>query len=113
MSSHKKRPNRKPANQSPRDLPFTVPPGVEEQIEVRRTDIAEAMSLIFGLHSILKSHEDPGPAESSLLVDAITCVELSDITELVLLKLHAVHLALDSVTLRAAARDAEAGCGPP
>jgi hypothetical protein len=87
--------------------PFTLPPGVEEEIEERRRDIAGAMSLLYGLHSILKNHEDPGPAESRLLAEAIEWIELSDITELVLVQLHSVLQALDSVELKAAARDAE------
>jgi hypothetical protein len=88
--------------------PFALPPAISEEIEDRRGDIAAAMSLLYGLHSILKNQsEDAGPVESEQLAAAIKWVDLTAITGLVLLQLHSIHTALDSVALMRAARDAE------
>src|ERR1700732_24374 len=88
--------------------PFALPPAISEEIEDRRGDIAGAMALLWGLHSVLKNqNEDAGPVESELLADAIKWTDMTYITQLVLLQLHSIHLALDSVKLRDAARDAE------
>jgi hypothetical protein len=72
-----------------------IPAGIADEIEDRRGDIAGAMALLYGLHSVLKNqNEDAGPVESELLADAIKWVDLTNITGLVLLQLHSIHLAL-------------------
>ena len=38
--------------------PFTLPPSISEEIEDRRGDIVGAMSLLYGLHSILKNQSE-------------------------------------------------------
>ena len=85
-----------------------IPAGIADEIEDRRGAIAAAMALLYGLHSVLKNqNEDAGPVESELLADAIKWVDLTNITGLVLLQLHSIHLALDSVSLRRHAEDSQ------
>jgi hypothetical protein len=60
-----------------------------------------AMTLLHCLHCVLRREaHDTGPDESAEFEDAIGWVDLPNVTAMILVRLHAIHLALDSVSLR-------------
>jgi hypothetical protein len=87
---------RRPARKAPA-LPVEIVNAIDDQ----RRELATAMTLLHCLHCVLRCEaDDTGPGESEAVQNAVGWVELPDVTALLLVRLHAVHLALDSVSLR-------------
>jgi hypothetical protein len=76
-----------------------LPPAIEIAIDDQRGFLTDAMSILYCLHSALRGQtEDAGPEESEAVTDAAKWVDLADITAMLLVKLHSIHSALDSVS---------------
>jgi hypothetical protein len=83
--------------------PPVMPLEVQKAIEDQRGELATAMTLLHCLHCALRREVDhAGPDESDEVEGAVGWVELPDLTAMLLVRLHAIHLALDSVSLRQA-----------
>jgi len=82
---------------------------VHDAIEDQRRVLITAITLLHCLHSVLRREsDDAGEFESQAVADAVKCVELPDLTAMLLERLHSVHLALDSVSLQRAAEASKA-----
>jgi hypothetical protein len=95
--THKTR--RKATNRSPAEDP-DIPDGIREEIESQRRVLVTVTTLLHCLHVVLEHQVDDIGEELS--VSAETEVELAylpDMTAMLLERIHAVHLALDSVSL--------------
>jgi hypothetical protein len=96
---------RSPTLRRPSSLaaPPVMPSEIQNAIEDQRGELATAMTLLHCLHCVLRREVDyAGPDESVEVEDAVGWVELPDVTAMLLVRLHAIHLALDSVSLRQA-----------
>jgi hypothetical protein len=85
-----------------------VPLAIQNTIEEQRGELVKAMTLVHCLHCILRREtEDNGPDETTEFEDAAAWVEFPNVTAMLLVRLHAIHLALDSVSLRQALEASE------
>ncbi len=94
---HKTR--RKATHRSPAE-DSDIPDGIREEIESQRRVLVTVATLLHCLHVVLEHQEDDIGEELS--ASATTDVEwayLPDMTAILLERVHAVHLALDSVSL--------------
>ncbi len=99
-----------PSPRSPtrrRSLPPAAAPlmalAIQNAIEEQRGELATAMTLLHCLHCVLRRETDyTSSDESTEFEDAAGWVELPNLTAILLVRLHAIHLALDSVSLRRA-----------
>jgi hypothetical protein len=74
---------------------------IQNAIEHQRAELAAVMTLLHCLHCSLRCEPDYNrPEETSEFEEAAGWVELPKITAMLLVRLHAIHLALDSVSLR-------------
>ena len=90
---------RKAKNRSRAKLP-EIPAGVENEIEKQRRVLVTVITLLHGLHVVLEQRDDSVGEECIGNGDAaVGWVYLPDITEMLLERIHAVHLALDSICL--------------
>jgi hypothetical protein len=81
--------------------PPKLPSPIRNAIDEQRGQLATAMTLLHCLHCVLRREaHDTGPNESAEFEDAIGWVDLPNVTAMILVRLHAIHLALDSVSLR-------------
>lgn len=77
-----------------------IPPDIQEEIESQRRVLITVMTLLYCLHVILEHRDDDlGDALSEKARISAELAYLPDMTGLLLDRVHAVHLALDSVTL--------------
>jgi hypothetical protein len=96
---------RLPIRRRPSSAVVAMPPEFEHAIDDQRRELATAMTLLHCLHCVLRREtDDISSHESEAVEDATEWVELPDVTAMLLVRLHAVHLALDSVSLKHAAR---------
>ena len=85
-----------------------MPVEIQSAIEDQRRELATAMTLLHCLHCVLKRETDyTSPDESAEFEDAAGWVELPDMTAMLLVRLHAIHLALGSASLRQAQQGSE------
>jgi hypothetical protein len=81
------------------ELPH-IPEGLRVEIEEQRGVLIAVMTLLHCLHVVLEHQKDHGgEALSAGAKAAIRWANLPDMTEMLLERVHAVHLALDSVCL--------------
>jgi hypothetical protein len=89
-----------PASRSRRKAPV-IPIEINNAIEDQRRALVTAITVLHGLHTLLRRQtEDGGEEESEAVKDALGWVELPDLTAMLLQRLHSVHLALDCVSLK-------------
>jgi hypothetical protein len=80
-----------------------MPVEIGNAIEDQRSSLGTAMSVLYCLHTELRRQtEDGGVDESDAVKDATEWADLAEVTAMLLVQLHAIHLALDSVSLRGA-----------
>jgi hypothetical protein len=85
-----------------------MPVEIQNAIEDQRRELATAMTVLHCLHCVLRREADyTSPDESAEFEDAVGWVELPDMTAMLLVRLHAIHLALDSASLRQAQQGSE------
>jgi hypothetical protein len=97
LPSHKAR--RRTMNRRAAELPH-IPEGIRVEIEEQRGVLIAVMTLLHCLHVVLEHQKDHGgEALSAGAKAAIRWANLPDMTEMLLERVHAVHLALDSVCL--------------
>jgi hypothetical protein len=85
-----------------------IPAAIEVAIDDQRDCLGTAISLLYCLHSALRREiADAGPEESEAIEDATEWANLTDITAMLLVRLHAVHRSLDFVSLGQADVDPE------
>jgi hypothetical protein len=90
---------RKATNRSPAELP-EIPEGIREEIENQRGVLGTVITLLHSLHLVLEHQQDEFGVELSAGAEAaVGWVNLPDMTEMLLERVHTVHLALDSVCL--------------
>jgi hypothetical protein len=89
---------RKGKHPSPAELP-EIPEGIRIEIENQRGVLGTVTTLVQCLHVVLEHQEDSDGEELSAAEAAVQWVNLPDMTAIVLERIHAVHLALDSVSL--------------
>ena len=88
--------------------PPRIPAPIELAIEEQRGFLGTAISILYCLHSALRREiEDGGPEDSEAVECAAEGAELTDITAMLLVQLHNIHNALDSVHLMHAKVDPE------
>jgi hypothetical protein len=86
-------------NPSAAELP-NIPEGIRVEIEEQRGVLIAVMTLLHCLHVVLEHQKDHGgEALSAGAKAAIRWANLPDMTEMLLERVHTVHLALDSVCL--------------
>jgi hypothetical protein len=91
----------------PTDKP-RIPAAIEVAIDAQRTSIGTAISLLYCLHSALRREiEDAGRIESEPVEDAADWADLTEISAMLMVRLNAVHSALDPVQLVRANPDPE------
>lgn len=101
--SRRRAADRPPAQSKPR-----IPPAIELAIDEQRESVGTAISLLYCLHSTLRHQVDgAGPDEGEAVDDAAEWADLADITAMLLVRLHAVHSALDSTEIVQAKIDPE------
>ena len=101
--SSSRRPGPLPAPTKPR-IPATIEVAIDEQ----RSSIATAISLLYCLHSALRREiEDAGRIETEAVEDAAESADLTEISAMLMVRLNAIHNALDSVELGQANPDPE------
>lgn len=94
------RSRRKTAGRSQAKAPV-IPVEINNAIEDQRRALVTAITLLHGLHTVLRGQtEDGGEEEPEAVKDALGWVELPDLTAMLLERLHSVHLALDCVSLK-------------
>ena len=82
-----------------------IPVGVQEEIEDQRRVLVTVTTLLHCLHAVLERQDDAVGEELSADADAaMGWVYLPDMTAMLLERIHAVHLALDSVNLMKASK---------
>jgi hypothetical protein len=97
LPPHKTRP--KATRRSSAELP-EIPEGIREEIEDQRGVLGTVITLLHSLHLVLEHQQDElGIKLSAGAEAAVGWVNLPDMTEMLLERVHAVHLALDSVCL--------------
>jgi hypothetical protein len=102
-TSSRHRAARPPDQSKPR-----IPPAIEIAIDDQRKSIETAISLLYCLHSALRREiDDAGRVESEAVEDASQGADLTDISAMLLVRLNAIHIALDSVALEQAKVDPE------
>jgi hypothetical protein len=80
-----------------------IPVEIGNAIEDQRSSLATAMSVLYCLHTELRRQtEDGGMDESDAVKNATEWADLAEVTAMLLVQLHAIHLSLDSVSLRGA-----------
>ena len=95
---------RKAENRSPAKV-SEMPLGVQEEIENQRRARVRVTTLLHCLHAALEHQDGTVGEELSAGVEAaVGWVYLPDITAMLLERVHAVHLALDSVNLMRASK---------
>jgi hypothetical protein len=78
----------------------TISTAVDVAIEDQRGNLAAAITLVYCLHATLQCEaEEGGPDEEQAVKTASEWAELSTITRMLLVRLHSIHAALDSVSL--------------
>jgi len=78
-----------------------IPVALENVIDDQRRELVTIITLLRCLHLVLRYQaENPGQDESSDVTAALGWVELPDITSMLLRRVHSVHLALDSASLK-------------
>jgi hypothetical protein len=79
--------------------------GVQEEIENQRRVLVTVTTLLHCLHAVLEHQDDTVGEELNTGADAaLGWVYLPDMTAILLERVHAVHLALDSVNLMKASK---------
>jgi hypothetical protein len=82
-----------------------IPVGVHEEIENQRGVLVKVTTLLHCLHAVLERQDVSGGEELSAVAGApVGWVYLPDMTAILLERVHAVHLALDSVNLMRASK---------
>ena len=82
-----------------------MPAGVQEEIENQRRVLVTVTTLLHCLHAVLEHQDDAvGEELSAGATAAVGWVYLPDMTTMLLERVHAVHLALDSVNLMNASK---------
>jgi hypothetical protein len=85
-----------------------IPATVEIAIDDQRDSVGTAISLLYCLHAALRCETAyPAAEESEAIADAAEWADLTDITAMLLLRLHGVHCGLDPVALLHANPDPE------
>jgi hypothetical protein len=80
-----------------------MPVEIENAIEDQRRELITIITVLHSLHSVLRRETyDAGELESDAVEGAAGWVELTDLTSMLLERVHYVHLALDSVSLQRA-----------
>ncbi len=107
------RPGKRPAirktrreaeNWSPAEV-SKMPVGIQEEIEDQRRMLVRVTTLLHCLHAALEHRDDSVGEELSAGAEAaVGWVYLPDITAMLLQRVHAIHLALDSVNLTRASK---------
>ena len=96
--------SRKAENWSPAEV-SKMPMGAQEEIENQRRVLVTVTTLLHCLHAVLERQDDTVGEELSTGADAaMGWVYLPDMTAMLLERIHAVHLALDSVNLMKASK---------
>ena len=96
--------SRKAENWSPAEI-SKMPAGVQEEIENQRRMLVRITTLLHCLHAALEHQDDTVGEELSAGAEAaVGWVYLPDITAMLLERVHAIHLALDSVNLTKASK---------
>jgi hypothetical protein len=91
--------HRKSTNRSTADVP-DIPDGICNEIESQRRALITIATLLRCLHVVLELREDGVCEESTAGAEPIIeLAYLPDMTAMALERVHAVHLALDSVSL--------------
>jgi hypothetical protein len=90
----------------------TMPAEIEDVIEEQRRELVTAITLVHCLHSVLRRQKYDNAEECPAVELAEHWVELPDMSAMLLARLHSVHLALDSVSLRQAAQAPPRGPRP-
>lgn len=86
-----------------------IPPAVEIALDVQRGSLEIAISLMYCLHATLRHQADDGGLfETEGLEDAAGMADVADISALLLVRLDAIHDALDPTELVRAKVDQEA-----
>ena len=94
---------RPPTRRRPSSSASAIPVEIGNAIEDQRSSLATAMSVLYCLHTELRRQTEDGEMdESDAVRDAAGWADLAKVTALLLVRLHSVHLALDSVSLREA-----------
>jgi hypothetical protein len=102
----------KSSSRRPRRLPAAtksrIPAAIELAIDEQRSSIATAISLLYCLHSALRREiEDAGRIETETVEDAAKSADLTEISAMLMVRLNAIHNALDTVELGHANPDPE------
>jgi hypothetical protein len=85
-----------------------MPVTIVNAIEGQRRALVTVITLLHCLHSVLRRQiDDAGEDESDAVEDAVGWVELPDLTAMLLERVHQVHLALDSVSLKRALKESK------
>ena len=85
-----------------------IPAAIEVAIDEQRTSIGTAICLLYCLHSVLRREiEDAGRIESEAVEDAAKSADLTEISAMLMVRLNAIHSALDPVELGRANPDPE------
>jgi hypothetical protein len=96
-----------PVRRVPPDAPRT-PVAVELAIEDQREALATSISLLYCLHSAMhREIDDGGKDESEAVVNVSNSADLTAVSSMLLVRLDAIHSALDSVELAHAKQDPE------
>ena len=99
------RETRRKAENSPPTEVSNMPAGIQEEIENQRRMLVRITTLLHCLHAALEHQDDTVGEELSPGVEAaVGWVYLPDTTAMLLERVHAVHLALDSVNLMRASK---------
>jgi hypothetical protein len=101
---------RRPAadQQPPQTKPPRIPPRIELAIEVQRDAVTTALSLLYCLHaSLLREVEPGGRSENAAVEKASDEADLTEITAMLLVRLHGIVDGLDCVNLAQADADPE------
>jgi hypothetical protein len=99
--SHRRAAHRSRSPTKPR-----IPAAIEIAIDEQSDSLGVAISLVYCLHAALR-REIEGPAESEAVEDAAESADLTDVTAMLLVRLNAIHAALDPVSLQHADIDTE------
>jgi hypothetical protein len=82
-----------------------MPVGAQDEIEHQRRVLVTVTTLLHCLHAVLERQDDTVGEELGAGTEpAVGWVYLPDMTAMLLERIHAVHLALDSVNLVKASR---------
>jgi len=97
-----------PSTVRPPTQALSIPSAIQSAIEEQRAELCTAMTFLYCLHSVLRREtDDGGEEESEAVQDAAGWVDMTEMTGMLMARLNAVHLALDSVSLKQALKEIE------